>query len=51
MNRVYGHLGTMRHRSEVVEYVPSVIREIGDAALRKELKQRFDAVRKLQLVA
>ena len=51
VKQVYGHLGTMRHRTEVVEYSPSVVKEIGDATTRKAFRERFNAVRKLQLVA
>jgi len=51
VKRVYGHLGTMRHRTEVVEYLPTVVQQIGDAATRKAFRERFAAVRKLALVA
>ena len=51
VKQVYGHLGVMRHRAEVVEYKPAVVQEIADVATRKAFRERFATVRKLQLVA
>ncbi len=41
VNRVYGHLGTVRHRVEHVEYRPGVMRSIKDAAVRRAFIQRL----------
>lgn len=51
IKKVYGHLGVLRHRTEVVEFRSKVVREIADAATRKAFRERFAAVRKLRLVA
>lgn len=51
VRRVYGHMGAVRHRAEVVEYRPSVLKQIADPAERKVFRARFAAVRKLQVVA
>jgi len=51
VRRIYGHLGTVRHRSEVVEYRPEVLRQITDRKTRDAFRARFVAVRKLQVVA
>jgi len=45
VNRVYGHLGTVRHRSEHVEYRADMIRGIKDAEVRKRFSKRLRAVR------
>lgn len=47
VERVYGHLGDLRHRAEVVEYLPSVIKRIGDATVRQAFKDRLRVVRGL----
>lgn len=51
VKRVYGHLGELRHRSEIVEYLPTMIQQLDDVTTRKNFKQRLAAVRKLVLVA
>jgi integrase len=51
VKQVYGHLGTMRHRTEVVEYKAAVLQAIADVATRKVFRERLAAVRRLQLVA
>jgi integrase len=45
VNRVYGHLGTVRHRSEHVEYRPEIIRTIKDVEVRRVFNKRLRAVR------
>jgi hypothetical protein len=47
VERVYGHLGELRHRAEVVEYRPQVIQQIGDATVRRAFVERLKAVRGL----
>ena len=49
MKRVYGHLGNVRHQSEVVEYTPSVLNEIADRAEHKLFRDRLAAVTKLKI--
>ena len=44
VNRVYGHLGTVRHRGEHVEYRPGVVRSIEDAEERRMFSQRLRAL-------
>jgi len=51
VKRVYGHLGDVRHRAEVVEYLPAVLTQIEDRKVREAFRERFAAVRKLQVVA
>ena len=51
VKRVYGHLGEVRHRAEVVEYRPSVFNQIPDSQSRKQFEERYQAVRQLVLVA
>src|SRR6059036_3603177 len=51
VKKVYGHLGNVRHRAEVVEYKPSVLQEIPDKVERRAFRDRLAAVRKLQIVA
>lgn len=51
VRRIYGHLGDVRHRSEAVEFRPAIVKQIQDPALRKAFRERFAAVRKLQVVA
>ncbi len=51
VKKVYGHLGDVRHRAEVVEYVPSLVKQLEDLATRKAFQARFAAVRKLRVVA
>lgn len=41
VNRVYGHLGTVRHRSEHVEFSVEVIRSIDDDEIRRAFNQRL----------
>jgi hypothetical protein len=45
VKRVYGHLGTVRHRSDRVEYRADMIRGIKDAEVRKRFSKRLRAVR------
>jgi integrase len=45
VNRVYGHLGTVRHRSQHVEYRPEIIREIKDATVRRGFNKRLKMLR------
>jgi integrase len=40
VNRVYGHPGTVRHRSEQVEYRPEIIRTIKDVEVRRVFNKR-----------
>jgi integrase len=49
VKRVYGHLGDIRHRSEVVEFRPTIIRRIPNAVVRKAFAERLRKVRKLQV--
>jgi integrase len=51
VKRVYGHLGDVRHRSEVVEYRPDVVKQIEDRQVRKAFAERFRRVRALRVVA
>lgn len=52
VDKVYAHLGNVRHRSEVVEYRPAVLTQISDAKERERFEKRFKEVeRHLQLVA
>ena len=52
IEKVYGHLGTVRHRSEFVEYRPEIVEQIDDIEIRREFKDRFEKVaRHLKLVA
>lgn len=46
VNRVYGHLGTVRHRSNDVEYRPEVIKKIADAERKRAFTERLRLVRK-----
>ena len=49
---VYGHLGNVRARSEVVEYRPSILKQINDEKTRRDFEDRFEKVaRHLKLVA
>jgi len=45
VERVYGHLGELRHRSEVVEYRPAIIAKIPDLGVRKTFIHRLRVVR------
>lgn len=52
VERVYGHLGTVRHRGEVVEFRKEVVAKIEDVKERERFEKRFEAVeRHLRLVA
>lgn len=44
VNRVYGHLGTLRHRSEVVEYRPEVIKAIRDSHRKSDFSRRLKSL-------
>ena len=46
VNRVYGHLGTVRHRSASVEYYAEVIRKISDVTQRRAFAERLKAVQR-----
>jgi len=45
VRRVYGHLGDVRHRSEVVEYRPDMISRIPNARMREAFTRRLRLVR------
>jgi integrase len=49
VNKIYGHLGNVRHRAEVVEYPVETIKAIPDKVVRKTFVDRLRAVRKLRL--
>ena len=52
MERTYGHLGTVRHRSEVVEFRPEAVTLVEDVKVRERFEARFKAIeRHLKLVA
>lgn len=51
VKKVYGHLGDVRHRAEVVEYRPAVLNQIEDTTTRELFRARFAAVRRLAVVA
>lgn len=51
VQRVYGHLGEVRHRAEVVEFRPDVIKAIGNAKTRQAFTTRLRKVRGLEVVA
>jgi integrase len=52
IDKVYGHLGTVRHRSEFVEYKPEIVTRIDDIEIRQSFEDRFEKVaRHLKLVA
>ena len=51
IEKVYGHLGTVRHRAAVVEYRPNIVAQISDPKIQREFKDRFAKVARLQLVA
>lgn len=45
VNRVYGHLGTVRHRSEHVEFRVEIGRSIDDAETRRAFSRKLRALR------
>lgn len=49
VDRVYGHLGDVRQRSEVVEYRPAAIETIPDAEVRRIFADRLAKVRGLRV--
>ena len=51
IKNVYGHIGDVRARGEFVEYRPSIVEQISDVEIRREFKDRFAKVARLQLVA
>jgi hypothetical protein len=44
VNRVYGHLGTVRHRGEHVEFRTAIIRRIADVRVRSHFNRRLRIV-------
>lgn len=45
VSSVYGHLGTIRHRSQVVEYRTEIIKTISDAQLKRAFTKRLRAIK------
>ena len=45
VDRVYGHLGELRHRSEVVEFRPAIIERISNGKVRRSFERRLRVVR------
>ena len=44
VNRVYGHLGTVRHRADTLEYRVEVIHTLNDKALKKAFTKRLKSL-------
>jgi len=52
VEKVYGHLGNVRARGEVVEYQRATVEQISDEKTRRSFVDRFEKIeRSLKLVA